>query len=84
MNIHRNRVCGEPHVLADIEVVDGLDKPDAAYLEQVVQILAPPGEPLDNAEHKPQISVYKFISGFHVPGFNTLKKRLLFIVRKQR
>ena len=54
---HRHAVGGEPHVLGGVEVVDGLDEPDAAHLKQVVEVLAPLGEPLHHAEHQPQVAL---------------------------
>lgn len=44
---HRHTVGGKPHVLRRVKVIDGFDKPDAAHLEQVVQILPPVGKALD-------------------------------------
>ena len=39
-------------------MIDGLDKPDAPHLKQIVQIFAALGEPLHHAEHQPQIALH--------------------------
>ena len=54
---HRHAVGGEHYLVAWVEIIDGLDEPDAAHLKQVVEVLAPLGEPLHHAEHQPQVAL---------------------------
>ena len=63
---HGHTVGGKLHRLGDVEVVDGLDEPDAAHLKQVVHVLAPAREPLDHRQHQPQIPLDQFFTG--LPG----------------
>ena len=51
-----NAVGGKLHILAQIEGVHRLDKPDAAHLEQIVHALAAAGEFLDHGQHQPEIA----------------------------
>ena len=37
-NDHGHAVGGEPHRLGGVKMIDGLDKPDAPHLKQIVQI----------------------------------------------
>ena len=60
---HGHAVGGKPHLLGRVKVVDGLDEPDAAHLKQVVEVLAPLGEPLHHAEHQPQVALDHLLAG---------------------
>ena len=71
---HGHAVGGKPHRLIDVKVVDGLDEPHAAHLKQVVGVLAPAGEALDDGEHQPQISLNQFPAGLLVPGLGTAQE----------
>ena len=53
--------------LLHVKVVDSLDKPNASHLEQVVRVLPPVSEPLDDGEHQPQVPVDQGLSGSAVP-----------------
>jgi len=53
---HRDAVGGKTYVLTDVKVVDGLDEPDTAHLEQIIHVLAPAEEFLDHGEGEAQIS----------------------------
>ena len=71
---HGHAVSGKPHRLIDVKVVDGLDEPHAAHLKQVVGVLAPAGEALDDGEHQPQISLDQFPAGLLVPGLGAAQE----------
>ena len=49
-------------------MIDGLDKPDAPHLKQVVQIFAALGEPLHHAEHQPQVAFHHLFPGCRITG----------------
>ena len=46
---HRHGVSGKLYILIEIEIVYGFDEPDAAYLEEVIHVLASVGKTLDYA-----------------------------------
>ena len=81
-NDHGHAVGGKPHRLAGIEVVDGLDQPDAAHLEQIVQVFAPLGKALDDAQNQPQVALDHLLPGGGVPGLCLHQQGALFLLRK--
>ena len=64
---HGHAVGGEAHVHLDVKVVNGLDQPDAAHLEQVVHILPPAGKLLDHRQHQPEVAGDQLLPGLHIP-----------------
>ena len=61
--------------MADIEIIDRFDQPDAAHLEKVVRVFAAVRKPLDHAEHKAQVSPdelipRRLVSFLHPPEEN--------------
>lgn len=57
MDIRRHAVGGKTHAVGGVKVVDGLDQPDTADLEQVIDVLAPAGEAVDDGQHQTQIAL---------------------------
>src|SRR5690606_16022131 len=63
---HGHGVRREADVLAQVEVVDGLHQADATHLKEVVDVLAPVVEPLDDAEDEPQVPLHQLGTGLLV------------------
>ena len=49
---HRHAVGGEHYLVAWIEIIDGLDEPDAAHLKEVIRVFAAACKALDDTEHQ--------------------------------
>ena len=79
---HGNGIGGKPDVLADIEVINGLDETDTAHLKEIVQVFPSLGETLDNAEHQPKITVYQLLPGLSVARVHTFEQLHLLIFRQ--
>ena len=60
---HRYGVGGKAHVLAEIEMIRGLDQTDAAHLKEIVGVFAAARETLNDAEDEAQIAVDDGFSG---------------------
>ncbi len=65
---HGDAVGGELHALGHVKIVDSLDEANAPHLEQIVRVLPAAAEPLDHAEHQPQIAGNQLFSCVLVPG----------------
>lgn len=50
-------------------MVDGFNKPDYAYLKQVVWVFAAVLKALNNRQHKPEIALYHFVARELCLGF---------------
>ena len=48
--------------MARVEIVDGLDQPDAADLKEVVRVFAAACKALNDAEHQPEIAVNQLVA----------------------
>ena len=65
---HGHSIGGKAYIVEiHIKVVDGLHKPDAADLKQIVHIFTPAGEPLDDRQHQPQVALDHLLSSLLVP-----------------
>ena len=71
---HGHAIGREPDALAAVEVIDSLYEPYAADLEEVVHVLAPAGESLDNREHEPEVGGDKLLARGGVAGARALQK----------
>ena len=60
--------------MGDVEVVQRLDQPNAAHLEQVVHIFPAVAEALDDAQHQPEVSTYKFLACVQVAAMHKGKQ----------
>ena len=77
---HGNAIGGEFDLLVRVEVGDGLHQADAAHLEQVVGTFSPFVEPLDDAQHQPQVALNQLFPGFFVAGFGEPEQCVHFCV----
>ena len=64
---HRAGIGAESHVKPDIKIVYRLYQPYATDLKEVVGVLSPVCEPLDNAQHEPQIADDKLLTRLFIP-----------------
>ena len=81
---HRHAVGRKAHVLADVEVVDGFDEPDAADLKQVVDVLAPPEKALDDRQHQPEIAADELLTRGAVALLRPAQQRRHLLVFQHR
>ena len=65
---HGYAVCGKPHLLGQVKIVDGFDQTDHADLEQIINIFPSAGKALDHAEHQPQVAVDQLVPCFLAAG----------------
>jgi hypothetical protein len=75
---HGHTVGREFYLFIRVEVGDGLNQTNAAYLEQVIWAFAPFVETLDHAEHQPQITFNQLFPGVFVSGFGKAEKGVHF------
>ena len=79
---HRHRVGRKPHPQIHIKIIDCLDQPDTADLEQVVHWLPAPAKALDHREHQPEVAADQLFTGGLVAVPDTVQQRVHFFRRK--
>ena len=73
-------MSGKFHGLGDIEIINGFDEAHTAYLKQVVRVFTASGEPLDDGQHQPQVSLDELTAGLLVALFRPAQQFHGFIV----
>ena len=64
---HRHPVCAEPHRLADVEIVYGLNEPHTAHLKQIIRVFPPACKLLDHGQYQTQIAADQFLTCLLIP-----------------
>ncbi len=67
-----------------IKIIKGFYQPDASYLKQIVHIFTSAAKTLQNTENKPQVTIYKFLTGVFITRLYFFKKCLLLLFIKMR
>ena len=69
---HRHAVGRKADVFRGVKIGDGLQKPDAADLKQIVRVLAPAQKPLHHRQNQLEISLHEPAACLHIPLLRTL------------
>ena len=69
---HRHTVGRKADVFRGVKVGDGLQKPDAADLKQIVRIFAPAQKPLHHRQDQLEISLHQTATRVHIPLLRAL------------
>ena len=77
---HRHRIGGKAHFMLQIKIVDGLHKPDAANLKQIIHIFTAIGKALHNGQHQLQISIDQCFLGTFIALLELHKQLLHFCI----
>ena len=81
---HGHCIGGKFYLQGSVEIVSGLDEPDAADLEKVIHIFIAGGESFDDAQNQAQVPFNVCLPCFAVPGFYLLEEGFLFFCLQQR
>ena len=81
---HRDAVGRKSDVEADVEIIYGFYQTYHPDLKEIVEVLSPAGEPLDNAQNEPEITVNHLFTGafslFRRAGTHLFQQFSLFIL----